>query len=212
MIQPAPYGSWLISSGRPPRSALPATISPLDRAVDVRRGLDRFDDRAGLAGHDASAGVRRLDEHQVAERLLRVVGDADGHGAVGLEPRPLVALAGTVDRRELCSWTSLRQIRLKANGDRAVAHEGRPHHACRQQPSRGSRLRSGRRSPRARRARPIERSSVGRKRAARDLALADGGHDHLLMRAEHAAVLEQQPDQLARRARGLLRAPARRGR
>ena len=62
------------------------------RAVDVGGRLDGLDDRAGLAGGDATAGLGRLDEHEVAERLLGVVGDADRDGAVGLEARPLVGL------------------------------------------------------------------------------------------------------------------------
>ena len=62
------------------------------RAVDVRGGLDRFDDGAGFTRHDPPSRLRHLDEHQVSERLLRVVGDADGDAAVGFEPRPLVGL------------------------------------------------------------------------------------------------------------------------
>src|SRR4029450_4731661 len=48
-------------------------------------------DRARLAGPDLASCLGQLDEHEVAELRLRVVGDAYGDGAVGLAAQPLVA-------------------------------------------------------------------------------------------------------------------------
>src|SRR5689334_7667842 len=62
-----------------------------DRGVDVARGLHRLDDADRLALGDLAAGLRRLDEHHVAQLLLRVIGDADAHGAVRFAAHPLVA-------------------------------------------------------------------------------------------------------------------------
>src|SRR5688572_23952138 len=60
------------------------------RCVDVRRGFHGFDDGALLALLHLAPRRRRLDEHHVAELLLRVIGDADRDGAVGLLAYPLV--------------------------------------------------------------------------------------------------------------------------
>src|SRR3954467_9997903 len=63
-----------------------------DGRVDVARRLHRLDHAHRLALRDLAAGLRRLDEDHVAQLLLRVVGDADAHGAVRLAAHPLVAL------------------------------------------------------------------------------------------------------------------------
>src|SRR5665213_1069713 len=62
-----------------------------DRRVDIARGLHRLDDRAGLAGGQRAPELRQFDEHEIAQRRLRVVGDADGQRAVGLLANPFVA-------------------------------------------------------------------------------------------------------------------------
>ena len=61
------------------------------RRIDVGGGLDAFHHGAGLAGGDLALQFRQFDEHQVAELLLRVVGDADG-GDVAVQPHPFVFL------------------------------------------------------------------------------------------------------------------------
>jgi hypothetical protein len=101
------------------RAGLPAEIGvALDDlaahgAVDIGRGLDRLDDRHGLAGRDATPRFGRLDEHEVAERLLRVIGDADRDRAVALEPRPLVAFQEAKIVRDFAHG-ALRKIRFTA--------------------------------------------------------------------------------------------------
>src|SRR4051812_17572066 len=63
-----------------------------DGRVDVARRLHRLDHAHRLALRDLAPGLRRLYEDHVAQLLLRVVGDADAHGAVRLAAHPLVAL------------------------------------------------------------------------------------------------------------------------
>jgi hypothetical protein len=66
------------------------------RTVDIGGRLDGFDDCARLAGFDGAAHFRNLDEHQIAERTLRVFGNADLDGPVRRlavrRAHPLVAL------------------------------------------------------------------------------------------------------------------------
>ena len=52
------------------------------RTVDIGCRLDGFDHGAGLARAHGAADVRNLDEHQIAERALRVIGNADLDRAV----------------------------------------------------------------------------------------------------------------------------------
>src|SRR6185312_462086 len=63
-----------------------------DGAVDVGCRLHRLHHRETLASLEAAAFLRRFHEHEVAERRLGVVGDADGGDAVGAELHPLMAL------------------------------------------------------------------------------------------------------------------------
>src|SRR6266851_6949826 len=65
---------------------------PAHRTVDIGGRLDGFDDRARLAGVYNAAHFRNLDEHQIAERTLRVFGNADLDGAVLRGAHPFVAL------------------------------------------------------------------------------------------------------------------------
>jgi hypothetical protein len=87
--------------------------------------------------------------------------------------------------------------RVVAVGRRAVAvaHERQLDHARAQQLAADVDLHLG--AGGARHAREADRALERRReRAARDLALADAGHDHFLVAAQHAAVLEQQADEL----------------
>src|SRR6185312_16552627 len=70
----------------------------VDRQYDTRHGrvhiggrLDRLDDRAGFSGLERSADLRQLDEDEVAQRLLRVIGDAGGDRTVRFAADPFVA-------------------------------------------------------------------------------------------------------------------------
>jgi hypothetical protein len=74
-----------------------------DRRVDVRGGLHRLDDRARFALRQLAACCRQLDEDQVAQLFLRVVGDADGDGAVGFAPDPFVRF-GVLEIRPVYSF------------------------------------------------------------------------------------------------------------
>src|SRR5512143_1584608 len=61
-----------------------------DRRIDVGRGLHRLDDGARLGGSDDAPDLRQLDVDEIAERRLRVIGDADADGAVVARAHPLV--------------------------------------------------------------------------------------------------------------------------
>ena len=91
-IQPAPYGSELISSGWLPSAGLPSMHRAGDGRVHIRGRLDGFDHREGVAGLQGLAGLRHFDEHEVTERTLRMVGDAHFDVAVGECAHPLVRL------------------------------------------------------------------------------------------------------------------------
>src|SRR5258708_31352772 len=62
----------------------------VDRRIDIRGRLHRLDHGHGFAGRNLAADLRRLDEHDVAELFLRMVGDAHGERAVGLAAQPFV--------------------------------------------------------------------------------------------------------------------------
>ncbi len=63
-----------------------------DGRVDIRGGLDRLHDRKGLTGRELAPGLGHLHEHQVAERMLGVIGDAYLHRAIGQGAQPFVGL------------------------------------------------------------------------------------------------------------------------
>src|SRR6266404_6204991 len=60
-----------------------------DRRVDIGGGLDGFDHRGGFRLLQAAADLRQLDEYDVAELRLRIVGYPDG-GDVALDTEPFV--------------------------------------------------------------------------------------------------------------------------
>ncbi len=62
------------------------------RAVEVGGRLDGFDRAEDLAGAEGLTGFREVDERDVPEGGLRVVGDPDGGRSVRGEPDPLVVL------------------------------------------------------------------------------------------------------------------------
>src|SRR5258706_2399530 len=88
------------------------------RRVDVGCGLHRFDHADRLARGDLAPGLGRLDEHDVAELLLRMVGDADAHGAVGLAARPFVrgGVAQLLGEVHLACLSSMRIFPWRTNG------------------------------------------------------------------------------------------------
>jgi len=73
----APCASVLIFSGEDVSSSLTAVTLPEDWRVEIGDGLDRFDAAENLALSTDGADFRQIDEDDVAERVLRVVGDAD---------------------------------------------------------------------------------------------------------------------------------------
>ena len=66
-----------------------------DRAVKVGGGLDGFHRAENVAMAEGRADLREVDERHVAQRGLRVVGDADDRGTVGGDLDPLVVLGVT---------------------------------------------------------------------------------------------------------------------
>ncbi len=62
-----------------------------DGRVEIADGLDAFDGAEDLAGFEGVADLGQIDEDDVAERALRVVGDADGAGGA-VDGDPLVFL------------------------------------------------------------------------------------------------------------------------
>src|SRR6185437_15240601 len=66
-----------------------------DGRVEVADGLDAFDGAEGLAGGDGVAYFRGIDVDDVAEGVLRVIGDADGSD-VAFDRDPLM-LAGIAE-------------------------------------------------------------------------------------------------------------------
>ena len=82
IIQPSSYGPELISSGVSARASLTATTVPRQRCVDVGDRLGRLHLADRRAGGDRVADRRQLDEDDVAELGLGVIGDADPHHPV----------------------------------------------------------------------------------------------------------------------------------
>src|SRR4029453_2349433 len=56
-------------------------------------GLHRLDDAAGFPGLERAPDRRQLDEHQVAQRGLSVVGDSHGNGGVRFGADPFVGFS-----------------------------------------------------------------------------------------------------------------------
>src|SRR5690349_340370 len=82
-----------------------------DRRVHVGGGLHRFDHRERIADLQRLARLRHVDEHQVTERTLRVIGDAHFDVAVGQGAHPLVRLGvleigGNVAHGKCSVWNS----------------------------------------------------------------------------------------------------------
>ena len=63
-----------------------------DRGVDVAGRLDGLDNRCSVACRKHSADFWKLDEHDIAQLILREVGDTDAHRAIRLGAHPLVRL------------------------------------------------------------------------------------------------------------------------
>ncbi len=81
-----------MSSGWLPKSGITFDHRAGDGRVHIRRGLDGLDHREGVAGLQSLAGLGHLDEHEIAERTLRMVGDAHFDIAIGECAHPLVRL------------------------------------------------------------------------------------------------------------------------
>ena len=89
--QPSPSAARLTRAGSSTRAAFDLDHLAADRRVDLARGLHALD-HAGLGAlGDGGADLRQLDEDDVAELRLGVVGDAD-RGGIAVDPHPLVVL------------------------------------------------------------------------------------------------------------------------
>ena len=87
--QPSPYGSSLIVSGLSASASLTAVDLARQRREHVGDRLHRLDLGVRLVLGDLRADVRRVEEHDLAERILRVPGDPEG-GGVPVNPCPVV--------------------------------------------------------------------------------------------------------------------------
>jgi len=90
--QPAPYGSRLTAAGSPSSAVLISTTSP---EIGVKRSETAFTDSTTPTLPNCSIVVPifgKLDVHDVAQRVLRVIGDADRR-RIALHLHPLVLFA-----------------------------------------------------------------------------------------------------------------------
>ena len=71
----------LTASGFWPSALLTSVTSPADRRVELGDGLDRLDRAEDVALRQLAADFGQLEVDDVAELLLRVVGDADARVA-----------------------------------------------------------------------------------------------------------------------------------
>ena len=90
----AAYASSFTALGRARQRVVDGDDLAGDRRVDVGGGLHRFDDGAGLARRQLAADRGQLDEDEVAQRCLRVVGDADRSRCRRLRCAPIRATVG----------------------------------------------------------------------------------------------------------------------
>src|SRR5688572_3675033 len=179
-----------------------------DRRIDVGCGLHRLDHADRLPGLHLAARFRRLDEDDVAELLLGVVGDADAHGPVALALHPLVGLGVSKILRDIHVATPPLWV-FHVDENPAVAHERRLHdlggerlvpHLHTHRVTRCGATRQARERDRAR-----ERRREG---AARDLAFTAIGVDLLVAAQDSAALLQQEPEELRALAVRFESAPA----
>ena len=137
--QPAPYGSVLISSGSSASVVVAGHHRAGDRRVDLRHALGRLDLAERLAGRDRRARLGQLHVDDVAERVLREVGDADPHRRRCRRRPPTRARRCTAGPQESRCVPFVACLSPRRSGDRAgVLQAGGPRAA---------------RSPRPRRAR-----------------------------------------------------------
>ena len=63
-----------------------------NRCVHIGSSLDRLNNDGFLMGGQGLADLRQVDENEITEQVLRMIGDADGDRAIGFSADPLVAL------------------------------------------------------------------------------------------------------------------------
>src|SRR5262249_51231673 len=127
------------------------------RRVDVGSGLHRFDDAHRFARVHLASHRGRLDENDVAQLFLRVVGDADGERGVAFAADPLVRFGVAQLLRglhALVSWISTRIFPLRTNGSFTTRAASCLSRTWTWTVEPGA-------TPRGRRARAMERESVG---------------------------------------------------
>ena len=92
--QPAPYGSWFSASGDADSASLTATTVPDTGAYTSLTDLVLSTSPKLSPAATAGADRGHLHVHHVAQRILRVVGDADAcTGAVDGHPLVIAAVA-----------------------------------------------------------------------------------------------------------------------
>src|SRR5205823_1264951 len=90
-----------------------------NRRVDIGCRFDRFHHGARFSRADLAADPGKLDEHEVAERLLRMIGNADGQRAVRFGTDPFVTGGVPETRRNVHGLPSVDEMRiapLRTNG------------------------------------------------------------------------------------------------
>src|SRR5690606_1124900 len=119
-----------------------------DRRVDIRSGLDRLDHCALLARRELAPDFRQFDEHHVAKRILGMVGNAHGDGAIRFLAAPFLAagvaqFAGGIAHFHGPRWViriSVCRYGQSLDGSHARPAAGRgcrPWRCCRWLPARG---------------------------------------------------------------------------
>ncbi|TLD44182.1 MAG: hypothetical protein FAZ92_03561 [Accumulibacter sp.] len=94
--QPSPIGVLVDQFGCIGECLIAFDDAARQRRVDVGRRLDRFDDGGFLFGREFAPRLGQLDEDEVTEQFLRMIGDADADRAVGFQADPFVA-AGVLE-------------------------------------------------------------------------------------------------------------------
>ena len=97
------FASALIFSGASFSSSFTAVTVPDHRRIQVRNRLHRLHRAEDLAGLNRVAHLRQVDKHNVAQRVLRVIRNADG-ALRAVDVNPLVFLRVLVIRRIAMSW------------------------------------------------------------------------------------------------------------
>ena len=137
-IHPSPYGILLIRSGASGQRVVHRGHRAGDRRVDLRHRLGRLHLAELPARLDLAAHRRQVDEDDVPERVLRVVGDPDPHARLPRRGPTRAPASSGVPRG--CSWgATIPDGRPDPQLARARAASADPLHEGRRQRSDASR-------------------------------------------------------------------------